>query len=124
MESGPRREPGVTRTRQSAEAIRAELEREVAPDPLIATTNTVPEERVLELTREQVTALNLILTKRQLAESQQRLAMINLRDAQAALVQAAKEEAVALARIAASNNLPRISDVRAVGPNKIACKTS
>jgi hypothetical protein len=117
MEAGPRREPGTQRANQSVTDLRAEMEERPKAEQV-----RTPREVVLELSANQITALNLILTRKQLAEAEMKLAILRLKEAQADIVRTVKDEAVALARIAAANNLPKISNVKAIGPSKISCE--
>ena len=127
MEAGPRRTPGVKDrdgltmlSQRDVDAFR----RESTPPTEEPEPKKEPEKTgVIELSREQTTALHLVMTKCQLATSQQKLALMELRDAQASLVAASKDEAIVFARLSAANGLGRIKGVKVVGPNKIAYET-
>ena len=123
MEAGPRSQPG-RKTDTNREVLKQQLEGKFvqenrAPEPPAI---EMPKEVVIELDGGQITALNLILTRKQLAEAETKLALIRLKEAQAALIKTSNDEAIALARIAAANKLPGISNVRAIAQNKISCK--
>jgi hypothetical protein len=82
-----------------------------------------PEEKeksgVVDLTQEEITTIDLILTKEQLAAAQEKLAANELRQAQMKLMDAGKSKAVLLAKLGARVG-GRIKSAKIVGQSRIA----
>lgn len=76
-------------------------------------------EGVLELTSEEITTIDLILTKERLAAAEEKLAAIQLRDAQTKLMDVGKRKAVLLAKLGARVG-GRIKGAKIVGQSKLA----
>lgn len=74
---------------------------------------------VLELTPEEITAIDLILTKERLAAAEEKLAAIQLRDAQTKLMSVAKSKAVLMAKLGARVG-GRLKSAKIVGQAKLA----
>jgi len=100
---------------QEAEAL---AEKAVGAD---STPDESPKEDkgIVELTPEEVTMVDLIMTKEQLASAEERLAAIQLRDAQSKLMDVAKRKAVLMAKLGARVG-GRIKNVRVVGQSRLA----
>lgn len=86
-------------------------------DPAV---EAVPDSRgVATLTPEEITTLDLIFTKERLARAEEKLAVINLREAQKQLMEVAKNKAVLMARL--GNRLGgQIKSAKIVGKNQLA----
>ena len=124
--AGPRRTPGV-KDRDELKGVSQrdveEFRREAAPEEPEPKKEPEKKTGVLELSQEQTTAVNLVLTRVQLAAAEHKLAMHALKDAQMKLLQTSREEAVVLARISQRCGIPRIKSVKVAGPNSIAYET-
>jgi hypothetical protein len=82
-----------------------------------------PEEKqkegVLELTSEEITTIDLILTKERLAAAEEKLAAMQLRDSQAKLMDVGKRKAVLMAKLGARVG-GRIASAKIVGQSRLA----
>ena len=85
------------------------------------------EEKVLELEPEQVIELDLILTRRQLADSEENVAMMKLQLLQQDLkriqqekVLRSRDEAVMMTRLAQAAGVAKFKRLRVIGRNKVA----
>jgi hypothetical protein len=76
-------------------------------------------EGVLELTPEEVATIDLIITKEQLAAAEEKLAAMQLREAQRKLMDTGKRKAVLLAKVGARVG-GRIKSAKIVGQSKLA----
>lgn len=96
-------------------AERAEALAEQAKEP----EETKLKNGVLELTPEEITTIDLILTKERLAAAEEKLAAIQLRESQTKLMDVGKRKAVLLAKIGARVG-GRIKTAKIVGQSKLA----
>lgn len=74
---------------------------------------------VLELTPEELTMIDLIFTKEQLAAAQEQLAAMQLREAQSKLMDVGKRKAVLMAKLGAKVG-GRITSAKIVGQTRLA----
>lgn len=77
---------------------------------------------VLELTPEEITTIDLLLTKERLAAAEEKLAAMQLRDAQRQLMEVGKRKAVLMAKLGARVG-GRITSAKIVGQSKLAYET-
>lgn len=73
----------------------------------------------IELTPEEITMIDLLLTKESLAVAEERLAAIQLKESQRKLMDVAKRRAVLLAKVGARVG-GRIKDAKIISPNQLA----
>lgn len=106
---GPRLEPGAKPKERDAERAPAEETNERPPGQ--------PQQQLGEVTlsNEEVLALDLAMTRKQAAVAEEKLAALELKDAQTKLMSAVKGEVVMLARIANAHKLPGIQSAKLVG---------
>lgn len=84
-----------------------------------AAAGAAQQKGVATLTPEEIMGLDLIFTKERAAKAEERLAVINLREAQMQLMEAAKSKAVLLARL--GDRLGgQIKNAKIVGKNQLA----
>ena len=74
---------------------------------------------VIELTQDEIMSIDLILTKEKLAQAEERIAAMRLRDAQSRFMDVAKQKAILLARIGDRVG-GKIKDARVVGRSKLS----
>ena len=74
----------------------------------------------IELDQQQVLAIQLVMMKKQKAVLAEKLATMQLKEAQRELMVNVRDEAVVLAKIAQAHGLGRFKSVKVVGPNRLA----
>lgn len=118
--AGPRRPSGIKDVDGPTKLTDNDVEPKIPTPPAVD-----PEEKsgVLELSQEQTTALNLVLTRVRLAEVEHELALHQLKDIQARRLKAARDEAVVLAKISQRFGISRIKSISIAGPNSISYET-
>lgn len=89
-------------------------------EPRDPAAEAVPEMKgVATLTPEEIMSLDMIFTKERLARAEEKLAVINLREAQMQLMEVAKSKAVMMARL--GDRLGgQIKSAKIVGKNQLA----
>lgn len=77
--------------------------------------------RILELTPEQANEVELAVTKRRLAEAEERLSAIAFSNAKKQLTAGVREEAITLAKLAQAHGLEgsRVRSAKRVGRNRL-----
>ncbi len=74
---------------------------------------------IVELTPDEIATIDLILTKEKLAAAEEKLAAIQLRDAQTKLMDSGKRKAVLLAKLGARVG-GRITSAKIIGQSRLA----
>lgn len=82
--------------------------------------NEAPEKKgVATLTPEEIMAMDLVFTKERLAQAEEKLAMLHLRDVQKQHMEVAKDKAVLMARLGDRIG-GRLKSAKIVGKNQLA----